>query len=318
MYSDWKRRVTIWSVSTKVEKKKMAATLICHMKGKPETAAIQLDITGLQGDDGVEKLIAAMDKLYEPDSTLQIFSALDEFLYYKRPTECTMEEYCREFNRKLKMLEQKSGKDNMFDDGVLAYFLLQNSNLDKSSMMLIRATVSDLKLALVEAALKKTFGLGTKGIKSEPSGLTCIKQEDVYFGRGPHQSSSGTDQSGYCSSATHETSTSASEDEERTYYTHRGRGSRFPYRTRGSGSGYQRNYRGHSGGSYRDDDSYRRSSKDREQYGDKEKNHSPDQEKVKKGKGNKKQFICFYCGEEGHKIADCPERKKGKEKRQFL
>ena len=69
VYSDWKRRVKIWTISTKTDKKKMAAVLICHMRGKPESAAIQLDIDKLTEDDGVDKLLKEMDKLYEPDST---------------------------------------------------------------------------------------------------------------------------------------------------------------------------------------------------------------------------------------------------------
>ena len=170
------------------------------MSGRPEQAAIQLKIEQLKGEDGVEKLIAAMDKLFLPyNYTQQVFNALDAFLEYKRPADLSMEDYCREFHYKKKMAEQMSNKADMFDDGVLGYFLLKNSGLDQNSMTLIRATVTKLELSLVEGALKRTFGTGS-GTLLSPSGLVTsamsIKQEVMYN----RHSSSETDQSGYCSS----------------------------------------------------------------------------------------------------------------------
>jgi hypothetical protein len=112
------------------------------MEGKPEQAAIQPSINDYTADDGVEKLVDELDKLFLPDSTQQVFNALDEFLEFKRPSDMAMEDFCREFHHKRKMAEQKSGKTEMFNDGVLGYFMLKNNNLDSSSATFIRATVS--------------------------------------------------------------------------------------------------------------------------------------------------------------------------------
>ena len=305
VYSDWKRRVKIWTISTKTDKKKMAAVLICHMRGKPESAAIQLDIDQLTEDDGVDKLLKEMDKLYEPDSTQQIFNALDEFLHYKRPSEATMEEYCRDFSRKLKMLEQKSGKTGLFDDGVLAYYLLQNSNLDSNSMVLIRATVSELKLHVVEAALKKTFGRGAgqSDFKSGTLGLTHIKQEGVYYGSS--QSSSETDdQSGYCSSAsehgrTGRLRTPSSEDENKTYFTGKGKYQTKKYNNHKRSGRDQNRYE-----PYKDGKNPRH-----------QKNFSPERRKspYKGPDKGKRRTACFFCDEEGHRVADCPKKRKYKD-----
>ena len=187
-YSDWKLRVNNWILYTKTEKSKQAATLIGHMRGRPERAAIQLDVKTLCKDEGVAELLKELDKLYLPDVTQQIFNSLDEFLQYRRPPNATMEEYCREFQRKYRMLEQTANQDNaeaepkkMFDDGVLAYFLLQNSNLDETNKTLVRATVSKLELEGVESALKRTFGQGSSASTfTKSDSLTFIKQEGVY------------------------------------------------------------------------------------------------------------------------------------------
>lgn len=225
-YSDWKLRVENWTYYTKTELKKQAHTLIGHMRGRPERAAIQMDVKALAKDTGVKELIAELDKLYLPDQTQQIFNSMDDFLQYRRPASATMEEYCREFQRKLRMLGQVAKKDPMFDDGVLAYFLLQHSNLDETSRTLVRATVTKLELATVESALKRTFGQGSapaEFIKREQGSVMNFKPEPVFYGSsncGARYSSSETDQSGDCSSASErgrsrvKTPSTTSEEEE--------------------------------------------------------------------------------------------------------
>ena len=161
IYADWKKRVAVWEASTKTEAARRAPTLITCMKGRPEQVAIQLDLTELKKDTGVVYLIQELDKLFLPDSTQQVFNALDQFLSYRRPTEASMEEYTREFTRLRKLAEQKKKKEDkadLFHDGVLGYFLLKHSNLDETSLRLIRATVKELTFENVEGALKRTFG----------------------------------------------------------------------------------------------------------------------------------------------------------------
>ena len=64
----------------------------------------------------------------------------------------------------------------MFDDGVLGYFLLKNSNLE--AITLIKAAVTKLTFGLVEAALKRTFCQGSgsfEGVKPD-SGMVRVKK----------------------------------------------------------------------------------------------------------------------------------------------
>ena len=325
IYAEWKRRVTVWQVSTSIPKQKQAATLITRMEGKPEQAAIQLDINDYTADDGVKKLVDELDKLFLPDSTQQVFNALDEFLEFKRPSDMAMEDFCREFHHKRKMAEQKSGNTDMFNDGVLGYFMLKNSNLDSSSVTLIRATVSKLTLESVEAALKRTFGLGSGTLESGGSSSMnmTIKQEVIN-----HSSSTETDQSGYCSSNNPESNSLTSSDENDTYYYNKEKPAyRGKYRggfNRGSSSSYRgsSNYRGGSnfrgGSSNRGSSSSRGSSSYRggSGYRGGKGNKGPHKEHDTPNQTNSK-IICFYCGEEGHKIVDCPQRKADRSKQYF-
>ena len=109
VYADWKKRVAVWEASTKTEPKKRAPTLITCMKGRPEQVAIQLDLSKLSTDKGVEHLITELDALFLPDNTQQVFNALDQFLNYSRPAGTSMEDYTREFTRlqKIELLNVK-------------------------------------------------------------------------------------------------------------------------------------------------------------------------------------------------------------------
>ena len=200
VYADWKKRVAIWEASTSTDPKKRAPTLITCMKGRPEQVAIQLDIKKLCTETGVETLIKELDTLFQPDTTQQVFNALDEFLNYSRPAGTSIEDYVREFTRLQRIAEQKKKEDDataLFHDGVLGYFLLKNSNLDDNSLRLIRATVQELSFKNVEAALKRTFGEGLgSGLHTATA---TVKSEPMTFKQEVYNSSTETDRSGYCS-----------------------------------------------------------------------------------------------------------------------
>ncbi|XP_063692114.1 uncharacterized protein LOC134824261 [Bolinopsis microptera] len=191
-YTDWKRRVQWWKKVTTVKPEAGAAALIMNMSGKPEAVAIQLDVEKLSIDGGIDVLIAELDKLYEKDQTQSVFTSIDSFMNYRRPKEVPMEEYVREFSHRYKSLVQKRGATVVFEDGVLAYFLLHHANLSDHQKTLIRATVSKLSYENMESQLKRAYGedyTNTSSSSSSASGETYsigkpkIKEEPVntYF-----------------------------------------------------------------------------------------------------------------------------------------
>ena len=196
-YSDWKRRVQWWKKVTTVKPEAGAAALIMHMSGKPEAVAIQLDVDELSKAGGIDVLIAELDKLYEKDQTQSVFTSIDSFMNYRRSSEVPMEEYVREFNHRYKNLVQKrsagaGGTKEVFEDGVLAYFLLHHANLSDHQKTLIRATVSKLSYENMESQLKRAYGADYTNVSSSSSsassetysiGKTKVKEEPVntYF-----------------------------------------------------------------------------------------------------------------------------------------
>ena len=194
-YADWKKKVRIWEMGTDVKPQHRAAKLVMHMTGKPEEVAIQLNPEQLGAAGGVKVLIDELDKLYEEDKTQSIFQAIDSFNSYRRPKSATIDEYIHEFQQRYKNICQLRDKASLYDDGILAYLLLNQANLDNEQQRLIRATISDLTYANMEKALKRTYGenLSTPmsssrqssgqsySFKPESSCSKVIKDEPVFY-----------------------------------------------------------------------------------------------------------------------------------------
>lgn len=143
-YSDWKKRVRLWEMGTDIKEEHRAVKLVMNMSGKPEEVAIQLDAEKLGAAGGVKVLLDELDKLYEEDKTQSVFQAIDHFNTYQRPSSLSIDEFIREFQQRYKTLCQLRGKDILYDDGILAYLLLKQANLDTEQQRLIRATITDL------------------------------------------------------------------------------------------------------------------------------------------------------------------------------
>jgi transposase InsO family protein len=170
-YADWKKRVQIWLMGTEVKKNHQAPKLVMYMSGKPEEVAIQIEPEKLGAEDGVKVLLTELDKLFEEDKTQSVFAAIDNFNSYRRGQTTSMDEYIREFQQRYKALMQARGKKTaLFEDGILAYLLLHQANLDSEQQRLIRATIVDLTYANMEKALKRTYGEGLIKSSSSNSG----------------------------------------------------------------------------------------------------------------------------------------------------
>ena len=161
-YSDWKKRVNIWRLGTDTKPEAQAIKLVMNMSGKPEEVAIQIAPEKLGSANGVRDLLAELDKLFEEDKTQSIFAAIDNFNSYRRPSDTSIDEYIREFQQRYKALIQARGANNnqLYEDGILAYLLLHQANLDSEQQRLIRATIVDLTYENMEKALKRTYGEG--------------------------------------------------------------------------------------------------------------------------------------------------------------
>lgn len=154
LYSDWKKKVNIWSSFTTLEKKKHGAAVLLTLDGSAEEAVLELELEIINSDDGLEKVLEKLDKLYLKDTTLEKFEALDKFDTYKRTSETSIQEHIHQFE---KLYFKLKSHGTTISEDLLAYKLLKSANLSKQDEKLAKGTVTELTLISMKAQLKKIF-----------------------------------------------------------------------------------------------------------------------------------------------------------------
>ena len=127
-YDDFKKLLNVWKIATDLPKEKQGAALLLSLEDEAQQAALRVTEADLSSEQGIDKVLAALDKLYRKDTTLQKFHALEKLEGYKRPQNLSMQQYLHEFERR--MDKTKSLGINWPDD-ILAYRLLKNANLSE-------------------------------------------------------------------------------------------------------------------------------------------------------------------------------------------
>ena len=201
-YTQWKKEINWWKFSTSVDKNSQALKVVLAMQGKPRHLATQLDPEKLMIATGLEDLIKEMDKHYLKDNTQSLFCAIDAFEKYTRPKGTSIDDYISEFTRlNRRVIECRSNstaaaKTEVYEDGILAYKLLQQSNLSPEEQRLVRATTVKLEFTSMVEALKRTYGDGMSSTRLEsslsynykPTPEVEVKAEPTFFQRSEERS----------------------------------------------------------------------------------------------------------------------------------
>ena len=64
-YTTWKNEVELWHRITDVELKKQAPAIVLALAGKAREIGLQMDVTKLNVDDGVDKLLQKLDNSFK-------------------------------------------------------------------------------------------------------------------------------------------------------------------------------------------------------------------------------------------------------------
>ena len=151
------------------------------LEGSAEEAVLELELTDINSDAGLEKVLQKLDKLYLKDSTVEKFQALESFDAYKRKTHTSIQEHIHQFEKLYYKLQRHGTK---ISEDLLAYKLLKSANLSKQDEKLEKGTVKELTLTNMKVQLKKIFldkeSLST--LSSEPLSIHDINEvtsEDI-------------------------------------------------------------------------------------------------------------------------------------------
>ena len=150
------------------------------MNGKAKTAAEELTAREIGSNKGLSLILKKLDALFETDKNQRIFSELEAFEKFKRPSSMTMSSYILEFERLHTRVQHYECK---YPEGVLAYKILQAANLSAEHEKLIKATINtgEWSYKSMKSQIKKIFSDITPVSNTPESSNKAIKVEPTFY-----------------------------------------------------------------------------------------------------------------------------------------
>ena len=157
-------------------KKRQGPAVYLYLSGQAKQCARGLTKEELGTNEGVDKIIAKLDILFEKDKNTQTFLAFNEFYEYRRSSGVNIIEFLVHYEflyNKLKKL------DVVLPEGVQAFFLLKAANVADENERLARTTCGEMTYENMKLCIKKIFGGPTSG-GSDGGGAPLVKSEPVF------------------------------------------------------------------------------------------------------------------------------------------
>ena len=177
-YESWKNEIAIWKLVCDVDKKKQALAVALSLSGKARQKALEIPVADLNKDDGIETLITALDDIFLLNKVDQAYAAYSKFDTFKKSGNITMSDYIIEYER---LYHQCTKHGMAMPDAVLAFKLLDNSNLSPTERQLALTAANDLKFETMKGALRRIFNNPVsdtgKSINVESAHYTSYKKK---------------------------------------------------------------------------------------------------------------------------------------------
>lgn len=315
-YASWKLKVTMWAAGSSVEVKKQAPRAIGRIS-EPGGAdhAHRLPMDKLCKETGLQYLIDELDKYYREDTSQTVVLAIEHLKKWIRPDDMDMNKYIAEFilrHNKLKevIAEQDTNdeKDFAYGDKVLAYHLLEQSNISETDQKLIKAAIgnSGFSFASTKEALQRVFGDRVINIGATSSSITGasanssmikVKEEpqETFYAKKSRRSKSRKRETSSSEGSSESTNSESSSEGEAAFYQNHYHKNKYYKDNRKHGK--------HSKG-YGHDGSYRHDSRSWRE----EKNKSCNEENPTDKKG--RVLRCRICDSKMHFVDACPHKSK--------
>ena len=112
-YNDWKKMVTVWKSFTPLEKNKQGGAILMTLEGAAQDTVLELEAADINSDEGIDKVIEKLDKLYTKDETLEKFEALETFDNFKRKHDTTIQEHIQQFEKLYNKLNYRASQPSV-------------------------------------------------------------------------------------------------------------------------------------------------------------------------------------------------------------
>ena len=152
LYNEWLKLIDIWRKFTSLEPKKQRPGSVITRRCD---VMLELDSDIISGKDGVDKVIARLDKIYKKYEFTQKYNVLESFEKYKRQDNTTIGNFQTELEKYFHKTRSHDG--TMMPDHILAYHLIKSAYLTTRDEQLLKATISKLSYDIVISKLIKIF-----------------------------------------------------------------------------------------------------------------------------------------------------------------
>ena len=167
-YRAWKRDFELWQSITEAPKIKQGVLLSLRLdKVTRDEVCEAVSNADLVTEGGVKKVLDQLDKIFIRDKKLTAFEAYEHFESYERPGKLPITEYVKEFQKRLKKVENDGTK---IADHILAYRLIKSAKLSENQLQILKAT-AEMTYEAMTSQMKKIF-ISDKAV-------TSVKEEKV-------------------------------------------------------------------------------------------------------------------------------------------
>ena len=146
------------------------------LTGQARTAILEMDISLLNAEDGMDKLVEKLDTLFLEDKNQSAFICYENFENYHRERNTSINDYLIQFDRHVAKPREFQ---IILPEPVLAYCALKSVNLSPENERLIRATIYDMAQQLKKITRGNLTSINT----SQQQSISVKKEMDIAYSR---------------------------------------------------------------------------------------------------------------------------------------
>ena len=163
-YKEYRKRVMLYErkMFLSGRQKETAFNLMSTLTGRAWSAVEDLNISDLESDDGTKKLLERLDTVFKYDALTELPYDFETFFFhtYRRRNQ-TVQEYCADFEKQLRKLDQHGVT---LPDKVVGWFFLRRAGLRQDQLQMIMSTLAAEKISLDTVRKAVNFVIGQDAI----------------------------------------------------------------------------------------------------------------------------------------------------------
>ena len=185
-YVNFRKEVTLWETVTTIEEAKRAITLLLRLPPKAKSVALDVpteelskgktytEQSGTRKVSGVQRLLEVLDTVFLEDINKEKFKAYRDIRNYKRQKSQSIQDFLLEYDKRIRRLREY---EINLPEEVLAFEVLDSSNLSSEQESMANATVKELSYVAMKDQIRKI----AISVVPQENSKTVVVKEDTYY-----------------------------------------------------------------------------------------------------------------------------------------